>query len=92
MRALFHLAIGSFESGDLEESLPWLAEGLDRARRAGLLSSPYPLEMRYLQLLVLYTLGRWDECVKAAASDVDVLPHAGGFTMRARAVCGAGAR
>ncbi|WP_405945862.1 AAA family ATPase [Streptomyces prunicolor] len=81
MRALFHLAIGSFESGDLEESLPWLAEGLDRARRAGLLSSPYPLEMRYLQLLVLYTLGRWDECVKAAESDADVLPHAGGFTM-----------
>ena len=81
MRALFHLAIGSFESGDLEESLPWLTEGLDRARRAGLLSSPYPLEMRYLQLLVLYTLGRWDECVKAAASDADVLPHAGGFTM-----------
>jgi DNA-binding CsgD family transcriptional regulator len=81
MRALFHLAIGSFESGDLDESLPWLAEGLDRARRAGLLSSPYPLEMRYLQLLVLYTLGRWDECVKMAANDAEVLPHAGGFTM-----------
>ncbi|WP_416959321.1 helix-turn-helix transcriptional regulator [Streptomyces sp. Agncl-13] len=81
MRALFHLAIGSFESGDLEESLPWLAEGLDRARRAGLLSSPYPLEMRYLQLLVLYTLGRWDECVKMAANDAEVLPHAGRFTM-----------
>ncbi|MFI6619889.1 AAA family ATPase [Streptomyces sp. NPDC050528] len=81
MRALFHLAIGNFESGNLEESLPWLAEGLDRARRAGLLSSPYPLEMRYMQLLVLYTLGRWDECVKAAASDAEVLPHAGGFTM-----------
>lgn len=80
MRALFNLAIGSFESGDLEESLPWLTEGLDRARRAGLLSSPYPLEMRYLQLLVLYTLGRWDECAKAAASDAEVLPHAGGFT------------
>jgi DNA-binding CsgD family transcriptional regulator len=80
MRALFHLAIGSFESGELEESLPWLTEGLDRARRAGLLSSPYPLEMRYLQLLVLYTLGRWDECVKAAANDAATLPHAGGFT------------
>jgi DNA-binding CsgD family transcriptional regulator len=81
MRALFHLAIGSFESGHLEESLPWLTEGLDRARRAGLLSSPYPLEMRYLQLLVLYTLGRWDECEKAATSDAQVLPRAGGFTM-----------
>ncbi|MEV0483772.1 AAA family ATPase [Streptomyces sp. NPDC050508] len=80
MRALFHLAIGSFESGELAESLPWLTEGLDRARRAGLLSSPYPLEMRYLQLLVLYTLGRWDECLEAVASDAVSLPHAGGFT------------
>lgn len=81
MRALFHLAIGCFESGDLEESLPWLTEGLDRARRAGLLSSPYPLEMRYLQLLVLYTLGRWDECAKASASNAEVLPGAGGYAM-----------
>lgn len=79
MRALYHLAAGCFESGDLQESLPWLAEGLDRARRAGLLSSPYPLEMRYLQLLVLYTLGRWDECVSVAASGAEVLPAAAGY-------------
>ncbi|MGP4014112.1 ATP-binding protein, partial [Streptomyces sp. 4N124] len=65
LRALFNLAMGCFESGALEECLPWLTEGLDRARRAGLLSSPYPLEMRYLHLLVLYTLGRWDECLRA---------------------------
>ncbi|WP_369269058.1 AAA family ATPase [Streptomyces sp. R11] len=80
MRALFSLAVGCYESGDLEESLPWLAEGLDRARRAGLLSSLYPLEMRYLRLLVLYTLGRWDECLSVAAADADVLPAAGGYT------------
>ncbi|MGW0337274.1 helix-turn-helix transcriptional regulator [Streptomyces sp. NPDC003011] len=80
LRALFNLAIGCFESGDLDECLPWLTEGLDRARRAGLLSSPYPLEMRYLRLLVLYTLGRWEECVRAAATDADVLPAAGGYT------------
>jgi DNA-binding CsgD family transcriptional regulator len=80
MRALFSLAIGAFESGDLDGCLPWLAEGLERARRAGLLSSPYPLEMRYLRLLVLYTLGRWDECVRAAAADAEVLPAAAGFT------------
>ncbi|NEA66985.1 helix-turn-helix transcriptional regulator [Streptomyces sp. SID12488] len=79
MRALFNLAIGCFESGLLEESLPWLSEGLDRARRAGLLSSPYPLEMRYLQSVVLYTLGRWDECARAAAADAEVLPAAAGF-------------
>ncbi|MFI6936279.1 AAA family ATPase [Streptomyces sp. NPDC050287] len=81
MRALFNLAVGCFESGDLDECLPWLTEGLDRARRAGLLSSPYPLEMRYLRLLVLYTLGRWEECVRAATADADVLPAAGGYTV-----------
>lgn len=80
MRALFSLAVGCYESGDLEGSLPWLTEGLDRARRAGLLSSLYPLEMRYLRLLVLYTLGRWDECLSVAAADADVLPAAGGYT------------
>ncbi len=81
MRALFNLAVGCFESGDLDECLPLLTEGLDRARRAGLLSSPYPLEMRYLRLLVLYTLGRWDECAAAAASDAEVLPAAAGYTV-----------
>ncbi|WP_128804077.1 MULTISPECIES: helix-turn-helix transcriptional regulator [unclassified Streptomyces] len=81
MRALFNLAVGCFEAGNLEGCLPWVTEGLDRARRAGLLSSPYPLEMRYLHLLVLYTLGRWDECTRAAAADAAVLPAAGGYTM-----------
>ncbi|MET7729777.1 AAA family ATPase [Streptomyces sp. NPDC005402] len=79
MRALFNLAIGTFESGHLDDCLPWITEGLDRARRAGLLSSPYPMEMRYLHLLVLYTLGRWDECVRTASTDAEVLPVAGGY-------------
>ncbi|MFI1000236.1 AAA family ATPase [Streptomyces galbus] len=81
LRALYNLAVGAYESGELEESLPWLAEGLDRARRAGLLSSPYPMEMRYLQLVVLYTLGRWDACVTAAEADAAVLPASGGYTV-----------
>lgn len=81
LRALFNLAMGCYENGDLEECVPWLTEGLDRARRAGLLSSPYPLEMRYLRLLVLQVLGRWDECVRAAAADAEVLPAAGGYTV-----------
>ncbi|MFI8228970.1 AAA family ATPase [Streptomyces sp. NPDC085900] len=81
MRALFNLAIGSYESGDLEGCLRWVTEGLERARRAGLLSSPYPLEMRYLHLVVLYTLGHWDECLRAAAADAAVLPSAGGYAM-----------
>ncbi|MBL1084677.1 AAA family ATPase [Streptomyces actinomycinicus] len=78
MRALFNLAIGTFEAGDLAECLPLLEDGLDGARRAGLLSSAYPLELRYLQLLVLYTLGRWDECVRAAAEAAPGLPAQGG--------------
>ncbi|WP_037676749.1 helix-turn-helix transcriptional regulator [Streptomyces griseus] len=80
-RALFNLAIGSFEAGALEECVPWVTEGLDRARRAGLLSSLYPLEMRYLRLLVLYALGRWDECLGAVAEDAEVLPAAGVYTV-----------
>ncbi|MBL1108916.1 AAA family ATPase [Streptomyces sp. 5-8] len=78
LRALFSLAMGAFEAGDLPACLPVLTDGLDRARRAGLLSSAYPLEMRYLQLLALYTLGRWDECLRVAAEAAPALPAAGG--------------
>ncbi|MFD6556175.1 AAA family ATPase [Streptomyces sp. NPDC058398] len=79
MRALFNLAIGAYESGDLEECLTWLGDGVGRARRAGLLPSPYALELLYLQSLVLYTLGRWDACARAAADDAELLPAAAGF-------------
>ncbi|OIJ66540.1 ATP-binding protein [Streptomyces mangrovisoli] len=81
LRALYNLAVGWFESGELTECLPWLTEGLDRARRAGLASSPYPMEMRYVRLLALYTLGRWDECVRTAAEDAEALPLAVGYTV-----------
>ncbi|WP_328492293.1 AAA family ATPase [Streptomyces sp. NBC_00414] len=81
MRALFNLSIGAYESGDLDECLTWLSDGLDRAGRAGLLASPYPLEMRYLRSLVLYSLGQWDECVRAAESDAERLPAAGGYAI-----------
>ncbi|MGW1673857.1 helix-turn-helix transcriptional regulator [Streptomyces sp. NPDC002324] len=80
MRALFNLAVGCFESGDLDECLDWLSEGLGRAGRTGMLSSPYPVEMRYLHSLCLYTLGRWDECVRSAA-EADRLPVAGGYAV-----------
>ncbi|QDN60309.1 MULTISPECIES: helix-turn-helix transcriptional regulator [unclassified Streptomyces] len=81
MRALFNLAIGAYESGALDECLTWLAEGLERANRSGLVSSPYALELRYLQSLILYTLGRWDECARAATVDAERLPPAGGFAV-----------
>ncbi|MFG3103917.1 AAA family ATPase [Streptomyces sp. NPDC048182] len=66
VRALFNLSLGCFESGDLEECLDWAEEGVERARRFGLLSAPYPLELRYLRMLVQYTLGHWDACLREA--------------------------
>lgn len=80
MRALFNLAVGCYESGDLEECLAWTAAGLDRARRSGLLSSPYPREMRYAQLLVQYTLGHWDDCARGAAEEAGTQAGAGDYT------------
>ncbi|GKQ33957.1 hypothetical protein ALMP_05080 [Streptomyces sp. A012304] len=34
-----------------------------------------------MQVLLLYTLGRWDECVKTAATEPAALPSAGGYTV-----------
>ena len=79
IRALFSLAIGSYESGALDECLTWLSDGLERAGRTGLLASPYALELRYLQSLILYTLGRWDECARAADTDIEQLPMSSRF-------------
>ncbi|MFJ9870942.1 ATP-binding protein [Streptomyces sp. NPDC101165] len=79
MRALYSQAMSRFEAGDLEACLPLLAEALERARRAGLLSSPHPLAMRYLQLLAMYTLGRWDDCLRAAVDAEALLPATGAF-------------
>ncbi|WP_445030921.1 ATP-binding protein [Streptomyces sp. SAS_270] len=79
IRALFSLGIGSYEAGALDECLTWLSDGLERAGRTGLLASPYALELRYLQSLILYTLGRWDECARAADADTEQLPVASRF-------------
>ncbi|MFC8820091.1 ATP-binding protein [Streptomyces rochei] len=82
LRALFNLAIGCFESGAPADCLDRAAEGLERARRSGLLSSPYAREMRYLRLLVRYTLGHWEECLREAAEDeVGGPPAAGAHTV-----------
>ncbi len=81
LRALYNLAMGAHEAGELEACLPLLTEGLDRARRAGLLASPYPLAMRYLRLLVLYATGRWDACARAAEADARELPPLGGYAV-----------
>ncbi|MFF9801041.1 ATP-binding protein [Streptomyces rochei] len=78
LRALFNLAIGCFESGAPADCLDRAAEGLERARRSGLLSSPYAREMRYLRLLVRYTLGHWEECLREVAEDEAGGPPAAG--------------
>ncbi|MFI1327394.1 helix-turn-helix transcriptional regulator [Streptomyces sp. WAC04189] len=78
LRALFNLAIGCFESGAPADCLDRAAEGLERAWRSGLLSSPYAREMRYLRLLVRYTLGHWEECLREAAEDEAGGPPAAG--------------
>ncbi|MET7303628.1 AAA family ATPase [Embleya sp. NPDC005575] len=70
LRALFSLAMGSFESGLLQESLRWLDDGLELARRTTRSSSPFPLEMRYLRAQLLYTLGHWDDALAAVPSTV----------------------
>ncbi|MCX5205470.1 AAA family ATPase [Streptomyces sp. NBC_00237] len=91
MRALYNLAIGRYECGDMDQCLSWVGEGLDRARRSGLLSSPYAMELHYLQSLLLYTLGRWDECVEKATGDV-TLRTANSGLVTAPALCVALAR
>ncbi|WP_414646435.1 helix-turn-helix transcriptional regulator [Embleya scabrispora] len=70
LRALFNLAMGSFESGRLAESLGWLDEGLELARRTTRSTSPYPLDMQYLRAQLLYTLGRWDEALEVVPETV----------------------
>lgn len=37
--------------------------------------------MRYLRSLMLYTLGQWDECLRAAETELDGLPTAGRYAI-----------
>ncbi|WP_436771559.1 helix-turn-helix transcriptional regulator [Yinghuangia sp. YIM S09857] len=78
LRAVFNLAMGSYESGRLDEAMRWLDEGHERARRTAQLTSPYPLEMRYLRALTLYTVGRWDDALSAAATAPSAFGHVDG--------------
>ncbi|GAA4990402.1 helix-turn-helix transcriptional regulator [Yinghuangia aomiensis] len=75
LRAMYGLALGCFEAGLVEESLAWTDEGLDLARRTAQTSSPYSLHLRYVRALALYTLGRWDEALKAAGSAPSAFGH-----------------
>ncbi|WP_406300675.1 AAA family ATPase [Embleya sp. NBC_00888] len=70
LRALMNLAMGTFESGLLQDCLRWLDEGLELARSSTRTTSPYPLEMRYLRAQLLYTLGRWDDALAEVPSTV----------------------
>ncbi|WP_424637992.1 helix-turn-helix transcriptional regulator [Embleya sp. AB8] len=70
LRALFSLAMGSYEAGLLDESLRWLDDGLELGGRTTPSTSPYSLEMRYLRAQLLYTAGRWDEAVAMVPAQV----------------------
>lgn len=78
LRAMFNLAMGTYEAGLLDESLRWLDDGHERARHTAQLNSPYPLEMRYLRALTLYTLGRWDDALAAAGTAPSAFGHVAG--------------
>ncbi|MYU23687.1 helix-turn-helix transcriptional regulator [Streptomyces sp. SID8352] len=80
MRALFNLAIGCFESGELRECLQRAEEGLERAGHFGLLSSLYPRAMSYLRHLVHYTLGDWDTLLDGSRDGAREAARGGGHT------------
>ncbi|MYW02272.1 helix-turn-helix transcriptional regulator, partial [Streptomyces sp. SID3343] len=80
LRALYSLAMGCFEAGYLADCLGCLDDALERARATGQASSPWALDMRYLRALALYTSGRWDDAVAAAAG---VAPAAFGHVAEA---------
>lgn len=75
LRAMYNLAIGSYESGLIADALTWVDEGLERAARTGATTSQYSLEMRYVRALALYTLGRWDEALAAAGQAPSAYGH-----------------
>ncbi|WSY18073.1 AAA family ATPase (plasmid) [Embleya sp. NBC_00896] len=75
LRALYNLAMGSYEAGLLEECLTWLDDGLERARHSAQANSPYSLEMRYLRSLALYTSGRWDEALAVVGAAPSEFGH-----------------
>ncbi len=66
LRALFHLAGGHYEQGQLDEAQRLYLEGATRAAETGRRYAPYGIDARLLGGLVAYTRGDWDEALRIA--------------------------
>ncbi|MDQ1293894.1 MAG: hypothetical protein QG608_1776 [Actinomycetota bacterium] len=75
LRAASNLARTTAMLGDTDEARRVIAEGLAEARRAGLESSLYALELRELHLLLLVLTGDWDEALQVAREARSTLPE-----------------
>ena len=71
LRAIYNLAVTRQEQGSLEVAAEVVDSGARRAAELGLTWSPYGLELRWLQVLVHYARGAWDEAAAAAAPPGD---------------------
>ena len=60
LRAIFNLAIGRYEGGDMPATLRWAATGIDRAQETGMSASPYPTQLLLIRSLAQHVTGAWD--------------------------------
>jgi DNA-binding CsgD family transcriptional regulator len=92
LRAIYNLAVTRQEQGRLDVAAEVVDSGARRAADLGLTWSPYGLELRWLQVLVHYARGAWDDAAAAAAPPGDqvsdvisaLIAAAGGLVQVAR--------
>ncbi|GLZ39445.1 helix-turn-helix transcriptional regulator [Actinokineospora sp. NBRC 105648] len=66
LRATYSLCVSFYEAGLLAEAAAVAAEGVARAGATGLTWSTYGLELRVVQVVILYAKGDWDGSEAAA--------------------------
>ncbi|NUT91891.1 MAG: response regulator transcription factor, partial [Saccharothrix sp.] len=66
LRARYFLGLHYYDQGALTEAARAFDEGMERAKATGLAWSAYGLELRILQVLTRYYVGRWDDAAVAA--------------------------
>ncbi|GAA0229632.1 helix-turn-helix transcriptional regulator [Saccharothrix mutabilis subsp. mutabilis] len=66
LRARYFLGLHYYDRGALVEAARAFDEGMERAKATGLTWSAYGLELRILQVLTRYHVGRWDDAAVAA--------------------------
>jgi DNA-binding CsgD family transcriptional regulator len=67
LRAMFNLSVTRQEQGQLDVAAKVADQGAARAAELGLTWSPYGLELRWIQVLVHYARGAWDQAADAAS-------------------------